>query len=329
MSNESDVNVNNTDGEIRLPLIDRMKHYESQHDIRIPTNRPFILRLDGHHFSKFTKSFPDVEVEPFNIYFIKAMALTASDLLKKYRPSTVYFHSDEFTMIFPTRCTLEKYFEKDEQNKPSHEFGGRVEKLNSLIASFCSVRFNKHIYEQVHNNETLEFSEQALKYIDERSQIFDCRVLTFDECNSKTIETEIVNHMIWRSQRDCERNAVATYAQQFYSSNELNKSHTNERIKMLAEKKIDWDKDVPLYLKNGIYCKNDLIDVEATDHHGCKVTAVRKITRFRSFKIKMTEEMYLMLAAKYWKEVDEYNEKASQENKIQFETFDVAKSNKN
>ena len=111
----------------KLTLADRMKKYEASFDFTLPLTVPTILRLDGHTFSRFTSKFH----KPFDQRIHDAMIATCADLLKYFPQATVaYTQSDEITLVFPAGV----------QN-----FNERVQKLSSLAASYCSVRFNAHL----------------------------------------------------------------------------------------------------------------------------------------------------------------------------------------
>src|SRR4051812_23385307 len=110
-----------------LTLADRMKKYEASHDYTLPPTSPAILRLDGHGFSKFTAHF----CRPFDQRIHDAMIATCADLLHFFPPAIVaYTQSDEITLVFPNGV---------------QSFNDRIQKLVSLAASYCSVRFNVHL----------------------------------------------------------------------------------------------------------------------------------------------------------------------------------------
>jgi len=127
-------------------LSDRMKKYEASLDYKILPCESFIVRLDRRSFSKFTKKF----VKPFDITFVKTMAHTMVDLVKEFDVQTGYTHSDEITLIFDSKCTkkeYEQYLEGkiDKSKIKIHFFDGRIQKIITLISSYCSVRFNYHL----------------------------------------------------------------------------------------------------------------------------------------------------------------------------------------
>ena len=63
---------------------------------RIDPSKPFVMRLDGHGFSKFTRGLH----KPYDYNFHKAFVNTASLLMKEYHADTAYTHSDEISLLF-------------------------------------------------------------------------------------------------------------------------------------------------------------------------------------------------------------------------------------
>lgn len=252
-------------------LGDRMKNYEQEYNTELPKNHYYIVRLDGVSFSKFTSSFH----KPFDRTFILAMVATMNDLMNKFHPKTGYCHSDEITLIFD-KC--------NEENQ-NHMYNGRVTKLCSVIAGYCSVRFNYNLSILIKND---EYPTTFVNKIKRFEQCFDARILSFEELG------EVTNHMIWRSIHDCERNAVQTYAHHTFGHKAIHKKDTVEMKQMLMEKDTNWD-TIPMYIKHGVYCKKVLVEKE-TDQGSC----TRGVLVNKCFKICYNETNNQMLINKYW-----------------------------
>ncbi|AYV82092.1 MAG: tRNAHis guanylyltransferase [Homavirus sp.] len=233
------------------PMIigDRMKLYEKVYEAKIPPYQAFIIRLDGKNFSKFTNGFK----KPFDSLFTSAMIQTANDLTTKFNPTTGYTHSDEITLIFPPACTKEEYDTK--QNKSTHLFDGRVCKLCSVLAGYCTARFNWYITYYVDSNKRY-YTQQFLNKIASCETCFDARIVDIPY----TKEYEIVNHMIWRSVQDCYRNCVQTYAYYHLGKKTTFKKHCGEMVEIMKENGFDFESSVPHYLKHGVYCKKELYE---------------------------------------------------------------------
>ncbi len=305
MSNQEEGNNKNNLNVVEN-LGDRMKKYENQIDskIYIKPTESFIVRLDGRSFSKFTTKFS----KPFDVVFIKAMGYTLIDLVDEFEAQTGYTHSDEITLIFNQKCTeLDEFqylehkvkaeFENNPEQKPklkilpNHMFNGRIQKILSLTSSYCSVRFNYHLEKLIQPVES-NYDDKFINIIKSHKQMFDARLLIFPE----SIKHEILNHQIWRSVHDCERNAISTYAYTHFGPKKIINKNCKEMIGMLFdEKQIDWDNSIPLFIKHGIYCKKNVVEKEI---NGTK--SFRNDYVLKEFKISFNQNNLNMLFAKYW-----------------------------
>jgi tRNA(His) guanylyltransferase len=272
-------------------LGDRMKRYEADFDLRVCPYESFIVRLDGRSFSKFTKKF----TKPFDIVFVKAMCKTMVDLVEKFDIQTGYTHSDEITLIFNSKCSKELFDlfllgQVEKNDLKIHLFDGRIQKILTLLSSFCSVRFNYHLDKLVSLIPD-KYNGDFVNLIKSHMQMFDARMLKFDE----TIKYEILNHQIWRSIHDCERNAISTYAYTHFGPNKIMSKNCTDMIKMLEEKNIFWQTDVPIFIKHGIYCKKILVEKDIGEN---KVLRSEYICK--QFKINFSDDNLSMLLDKYW-----------------------------
>jgi tRNA(His) guanylyltransferase len=276
---------------VNKDLGERMKEYESQslHITKIEPYRSFLVRLDGRSFSKFTGGMQ----KPFDKNFTKAMLLTTTDLINEFTATTGYTHSDEITIIFKAMATKEET--EAGTNKAQHLFDGRVIKILTCMSGYCSVRFNFHLCKLI-NEKTSDYKSEYVDKINEMKASFDARLVVFPEDK----EIEIVNHMIWRSIFDCERNAVSTYARFYFSQKELDSKGKEDMITMMKVKNLNWCTDVPMYLKHGVYLKKVTYEI---DYNGEK--AIRKKVVQKCLKIKCNEFYFNMLLGKYYEGVEE------------------------
>ena len=245
------IDETNIDSPIVMTLGDRMKMYECNYDKNVPNDHYFCIRSDGHGFSKFTKGF----VKPYDERFIKAMVICAYDALCEFNARTAFCQSDEITLIF-NKSDLEK--------KQTHMYNGRVQKLVSLVSSFISVRFNFHLKTVINefilqNPKQAVYSAKILDKINNYSAYFDSRILSWDEKQ----KYELSNHMIWRSNYDCHRNSIQTYAYHAFGPKKIHGMNGERMIKLLeTEKNIFWENDIPFHHKYGIYIKKQLVNIE-------------------------------------------------------------------
>lgn len=266
---EVQVSENNLDQETRMAM------YEDVFDLRLPANRPYIVRLDGNNFSKFTSQLQ----QPFDRYFTQAMALTAKDMMLEFHVDTFSTHSDELSLYF---------------RAGNVHHSGRVMKICSELASFCALRFNYHLANLITPDKHL-YKESLLKQLGDPKRNFDARAFTVPVGK----DYEFVNHLMWRS-RDCERNAVSKYADMQFSYKQLHKKSGDEKIAMLAEKGYLWD-SAPVHLKYGLIGKRMSIDHLTPEGVAYKRTEVV----VKSFKVKFSEDKtgsdwLHLLFNKYW-----------------------------
>jgi len=259
-------------------LDDRMKVYEKR-ELRsnLPTDRPILVRLDGNCFSKFTTSFPTSTESPFNEHFTNIMVATATSLMDDvtFRPRLAYTHSDEITLLFDE-------FEV---------FNNRTQKWMSLLSSKASAYF------QLHMRSTLnQFSDHWNDHPDKFDTLirsapaFDARVIFFPVGR----EIEVVNYFIWRSQRDCFKNCVSTWAEKFYPKKSLNGLTTTQRLDKLESENGVKEDDIPLYHRHGVFIKKNLVTIEMEDP--CKAGQLIDVVRSKlvHWSMKFTFAAYLL-----------------------------------
>ncbi|MGL6299121.1 MAG: tRNA(His) guanylyltransferase Thg1 family protein [Methanobacteriaceae archaeon] len=103
-----------------------MKDCEIYSDFKIPKGSSIILRLDGRGFSKLSQNLN--LNRPYDDDFKNIMAEVSLDLFKEFGPLFIYTFSDEINILLG--------------NIP---FSGRIEKLDSVLASFASSSFTLKI----------------------------------------------------------------------------------------------------------------------------------------------------------------------------------------
>jgi tRNA(His) guanylyltransferase len=258
-------------------LADRMKQYEAPFDFTLPLALPVILRLDGHTFSRFTASF----CRPFDQRIHDAMVATCSDLLKYFSQTTVaYTQSDEITLIFPAGV---------------QSFNGRVQKLSSLAASYCSVRFNMHLAAFLAASPEPKVKPTA--YDNLGTAHFDARLFTVPSVE------EALNCLLWRCRGDAMRNSVNGFARTLYSDNQLHKKTTTEvREMMEKEKGVVFEDAVPKWAVEG-----SLVKKEQFEHKGVNLkTGETEITTRTRTRVEdrgvreFSEENLKLVKERYW-----------------------------
>lgn len=200
----------------KTPLATKIKTYEEVYtNYIIPQNEIIVVRLDGKNFSKFTKNLIK-DVGPFSSSFAKIMVSTARYMMKEYHAFATYTVSDEITLIFVNNT-----------EKSQHPFGGKLFKIQSLMASSASAFFVSQIPTML--------SEKIGSL-----PIFDCRAFSVP-----TIY-EAYLCILWRT-HDGYRNYVSTVSRLYYSAKQLFKKSTREQLEMLLEKGVNFDLDYPKF----------------------------------------------------------------------------------
>ena len=267
-------------------LGDRMKSYEI--DERVPPYKPYVCRLDGKNFSKFTKGLK----KPFDPMFTRAMVRTMNDIVVKFNAATGFCCSDEITLIFSRCCTKDEFDAEEDKNKYTHFYGGRKTKINTILASFCSVRFNSNMYTELLSSDSQDdYSESFVGKVATMGAIFDSRLLEFPLDK----DVEVINHLIWRSVYDCHRNTVSTYGRQYLK--DTHKKDCKQMIQEMEEKGVSWN-TVPMMFRYGIYAKKSLVKL-SSEVNGSVVEYQRTKLKNYCFKVDSNEKMLEFALSKY------------------------------
>jgi tRNA(His) 5'-end guanylyltransferase len=181
-----------------------------------------------------------------------AMMCTAQDLIAKYNAIAAYTHSDELCVVFvPKRMRKSDDF-------PVLPFGGRLQKLVSLIAAYTSVRFNYHL-EKLFKDKTYHIPYRDLtqeipleQSIEFGVAHFDCRCIQFPNVE------EIRNYLLWRS-HDAYRNAISKCVRQFYTHEDIHKKSTEERVAMINKRNPDYLSGIHEFVFHGAFVKQEMM----------------------------------------------------------------------
>lgn len=239
-----------------LPLNDRIKAYEMEFTRKkIDASLPFVIRLDGHAFSKFTRGLK----KPYDYNLHQVFSNTATYLMKEFRADMAYTHSDEISLLFYPHRTKKDNKSLVNSNQVGWRepfYGGRIQKMISICAGMCTMFFNKELVNI--------FSPIKEQYLDKlttydrmvNSQaFFDCRIFQLHN------DVEMFSYMFFRSQIDCRRNHVYELARKSFTKSELDSKSTEVRITMLKEKGINWDNE-PACFRRGSFFKRVRRDME-------------------------------------------------------------------
>lgn len=208
-------------------LGNRIKQYENDWDRRLIPMCPAVARLDGRSFHNFTKGL----TRPFHKPLSDLMINTTKYLTENWNCCISFVQSDEITLV---------WFCPD--FKSELPFGGRIQKMCSVLAGDCSNFFNL----------LLKKDDGMPQCYKKKSPQFDCRVFSVPN------EAEAANCLLWR-ELDATRNSVSMAAQSVFSHKELQNKSCRQMHDMLHEKGINWN-DYPAFFKRGSYIQRRIIE---------------------------------------------------------------------
>ena len=283
-------------------LGDRIKRYESQYEMDISPESEIIVRIDGHHFSAFTKGFN----KPFDAALSEAMVRTTEDLLDRFSAYAAYSQSDEITLYIPSLKDGSSEHQRIRDNW-THQFSGRTQKISSLVAAYTTMRFNKHLrdifneklychrehledkFMKITNAE--EAPEKYLDILENKLDLayFDARVFGVPD------KAEVFNSFMFRS-RDNEKNSKSQFAQEYCNHKELLHKNGAEQIQYTLEKTgKDWNTIEDKY-KYGTLVKKELY-MKETDSGNVQRSRTKRIyqkfTEFSEENVKLICSQYL------------------------------------
>jgi tRNA(His) guanylyltransferase len=270
-------------------LANQIKQLESVSDQRLDPSCPFVVRIDGISFRNYTRGFS----KPFDQRMTRAFIRTSADLLQRFSPSTIFYESDEISLVFDACPVLES----TEKNPREHMYSGRIQKLVSVLASYTAAKFNKYINEEDWSN--IE-NNQVKERIASHSAYFDGRA--FSVPNQFTAMAAVY----WRHRYDTLKNATLTYALHYYSQNAiLGKSPHELRDLMRLEQNWDMLNEAPKNIIYGTFLKKEQFDFEGLDRKTQQSVVVKRSRiRIGSFNmgniLSTNEEKVQFIMSKYW-----------------------------
>lgn len=208
------------------PLGDRCKAFEQAAETTLMAGLPVLARLDGRAFHTFTRgmAWPDPRL-------IACFHQTVQDLLDDMHATVAYHQSDEITLVWAPRQEL--------------PFGGRVQKLTSVLAGLASVSFGLTV-RRVFGHELANLLPH-----------FDCRV--WQVPNS----AEALQVLQWRED-DAVKNSVSALASQHFSHKALHGKSSHDRLVMLEQAGVRWD-ELADHVKRGSYWRRMQVTRVMTD----------------------------------------------------------------
>ena len=204
-------------------LEEKCRYYQKLGDFRLRENNYILVHVDGRSFSRMVKK---RFKRPFDDNFINMMNETAKYLCENVSGvKMAYVQSDEITLVCADFC--------EENSNAQHFFGGRLCKMQSVIASLATCKFNRLFEIYLLNNTDVCDCITAL----ENTPLFqfDCK------CWNVYSSNDAYAWVLYR-QIDCVRNSKEQAAQAKFSHKELWGKDTDAQVAMLKEvHNIDWN----------------------------------------------------------------------------------------
>ena len=197
-----------------LTLKERMKYLQWLRDYKLDKDSYILCHIDGRAFSKMIKKRFKL---PFDDEFMHMMDETAAYVCENVQGAKcAYVQSDEITIVI----TSFKY-EGDELINSSAFFDYRLCKLQSIIASLATAKFNQ-LYTLWMINED---SDKSIK-----QQINEIPLIQFD-CKCWDVNT-YDDTFAWFKfrQNDCIRNSKQQFAQAYCSHKDLLNKNSDEQV---------------------------------------------------------------------------------------------------
>ena len=218
-------------------LKEKCRKYQKRRDYHVDADKFIIAHIDGRSFSKMIKN---KFQKPFDRDFINMMNETASYLCAMVQGvHLAYVQSDEISLLI-------------KKNTPESDvfFGGRLCKMQSIIASLATAKFNQLMAAKTIQNNMYEIT--LMDFEDTEDTVYspsDCvdTVLNMALCqfDCKVWDVDTANDaMAWLLFRniDCVRNSKQQAAQTYLPHNTLLGLDSDTQIKMLLDEKgVDWN----------------------------------------------------------------------------------------
>jgi len=207
-------------------LEDKCQYYRGLTDYRLLPNRDILVMLDGRSFSKLIKN---NFKKPFDDDFIDMMNKTAQFLCENVQGCKfAYTQSDEISLLITDYETTET----------DTLFGGRLCKIQSILASLATSEFNRQfiLYNIYHSDKRNIGAGDCVDIIEKMKMAqFDCKCWTVPNQN------EAFAWFLYR-QLDCVKNSKQQTAQTYLPHKQLVGHNADEQIEMCKnEKGIDWN----------------------------------------------------------------------------------------
>jgi tRNA(His) 5'-end guanylyltransferase len=206
---------------------------------------PLMARIDGKCFSKFTKGL----ARPYDERFIRLMVETTKHLVEESEALMGYCQSDEITLYW--------HLDKEHFSNREFWFGGKYQKLTSVLASTASSFFASNL--------CTFLPSKANSF-----PVFDARVW-----NVPDIEHVYLN-FLWRLQ-DATKNSVSMLAHHHFSHKSLQGVTCSEMKQRLRNSEKPWE-DCPRAFTHGTFVRRQPMLVQPNDASLLRIPEIHRPT---------------------------------------------------
>ena len=204
---------------------------------------PLMARLDGRAFHTFTKGLQ----RPYDMRLTMLMQDTMKFLVEETHAIVGYCQSDEITLCW-YNGTPEQYALTGSE----YPFGGKFQKLTSVLAGMASSYFSRRIPSILREKENFY-------------PHFDCRVWNVPDMH------HVYLNYLWR-QEDCIKNSISMAAQAHFSHKQLQGVGSEQKKKMLVEIEHPWE-DEPMSFRFGTFAKRRTAETELSPEQLANIPA--------------------------------------------------------
>ena len=240
-------------GDNKDSLGDRMKSYEWLSTSRqLMPNCPVYARIDGRAFHTLCKGLK----KPYSMDFIQTMQEVCKYLVGETGAVLGYVQSDEISLGW-----------LDYSKAP---FEGRMQKLESVLASMASAKFVQYI-EASKSGGGLHIND-GMDRLWHSTQIhipsFDCRVFNVPN------EAELANCFLWR-ENDAIKNSISGMSLSFFSHKQLQNKNSDEKIAMMKDKGYEFYRDTDESFIRGTFFHREVYEKELSKDEVDRIPAKR------------------------------------------------------
>lgn len=208
-----------------------MKGYEIYSQLKVSPSNKVILRLDGRGFHNLTNTLN--LNKPYDEKFRDVMVNTAKQLLKEFQPYFIYTFSDELNILL--------------KEVP---FNARIEKLNSVFASYTSSVFQKELLKIIPNPQDLpivSFDSRIVPLTNEKIQVY------FKNRQDEAWRNCINGHTYWLLRESMTKKEA---------NNLINGLKSKDMHELMYNKKNINLSQLPNWQKRGIGIYKTLVEIE-------------------------------------------------------------------